>query len=415
MKNHTRITFPKGFLWGATTASHQVEGNNYNDWSEWEKSSKRTNYLQATGLIDKYGLENFISGRAADHYHRFAEDFKMAKELGHTAARFSLEWSRIEPEEGKFNEKEIDHYQKLIATLRTLKIEPLVTLWHWPIPIWLRNKGGWEQRKTPDYFARYTEKIVSALGSKVKFWVTLNEPEIYSSNSYFVGIWPPQKKNIISCLLVIHNLIEAHRKAYKIIKKLNQNAQIGIAKNNSYFEAYQNRIANRWLKKFIDGCWNFYFLDRIKNCQDFIGLNYYFHYRLNYGFIKNENKKVSDLGGELYPAGIYQVLTDLKRYNKPIYITENGLADAEDKQRSWFIFEILKNVSKAIEEGVDVRGYFHWSLIDNFEWDKGFWPRFGLVEIDYETLERKVRPSANFYRKICKANGISEDMVKIEK
>ena len=165
------------------------------------------------------------------------------------------------------------------------------------------------------------------------------------------------------------------------------------------------------LKKNIDWWRNFYFLNRIKNHQDFIGLNHYLHNRINYGFNKNENEKVSDMRRELYPEAIYYVLMDLKRYNKPIYITENGLADAGDQKRGWFILETLKNVSRAIGEGVDVKGYLHWSLMDNFEWDKGFWPRFGLLEIDYKTLERKVRPSANFYRDICVANEITEDIV----
>jgi len=299
--------------------------------------------------------------------------------------------------------------------LKELKIEPFVSIWHWPIPIWLRNKGGWQYKKISDYFARYAEKISTAFGKDVKFWITLNEPEIYASNSYFNGVWPPQKRNLIAYLNVLHNLIKSHRKAYEVIKKINPNAKIGIAKNNIYFEAYQNKIINRLLKKFIDWWWNFYFLNRIKNYQDFIGLNHYFHNRINYGFNKNENKKTSDMGWELYPEAIYFVLKDLKRYNKPIYITENGLADARDKKRGWFIFESLKNVSKAIDEGVDVQGYLHWSLMDNFEWDKGFWPRFGLLEIDYKSLERKIRPSAKFYRDICVANGITENILNKHK
>lgn len=406
------INFPKNFFWGAATSSHQVEGNNHNDWTEWEKSEKRINFLRSNGLIEKYGLENYISGKAADHYNRFQDDFKIAKELGHNATRFSIEWSRIEPEEGKFNEKEIEHYKKVVATLKELKIEPFVSLWHWPIPIWLRDKGGWENKKISDYFARYSEKLVIALGKDVQFWITLNEPEIYANNSYLEGIWPPQKKNLFAYLRVLHNLIKAHRKAYESIKKINPNVQIGIAKNNVYFEAYQNKLINRLLKKFINWWWNFYFLNRIRNYQDFIGLNHYFHNRINYGFNKNENKKVSDMGWELYPEAIYYVLKDLKQFNKPIYITENGLADSKDEKRWWFIFESLKNISRAINEGVNVKGYLHWSLMDNFEWDKGFWPRFGLLEIDYKTLERKIRPSAKFYRDICIANGITEDILK---
>lgn len=407
-----QIKFPEKFYWGAATSSHQVEGNNHNDWSEWEKSEKRITFLRSKGLIEKYGLDNFISGRAADHYNRFREDFEIAKELGHNATRFSIEWSRIEPEEGKFDEKEIEHYKNVINVLKELEIEPFITLWHWTIPIWLRNKGGWQSNKISDYFVRYSKKLVEAFGKDVQFYITLNEPEIYASNSYFLGIWPPQKKNILTYLRVFHNLIKAHRKAYKAIKKVNPEAKIGIAKNNIYFEAYQNKLVNWILKKLADWWWNFYFLNRIKNYQDFIGLNHYFYNRINYGFNKNENKKVSDMGWELYPEAIYYVLKDLKRFDKPIYITENGLADAKDEKRAWFIFESLRNISQAIDNGVDVRGYLHWSLMDNFEWDKGFWPRFGLLEINYKTLERKIRPSAKFYRDICLANGVTEDILE---
>ncbi|NCQ02713.1 glycoside hydrolase family 1 protein [Candidatus Wolfebacteria bacterium] len=407
------LKFPKGFYWGSATSAHQVEGNNVNDWSEWEKKNaerlakeakEKWQPWQQEKFPEMFNPENYISGRACDHYHLYEQDFDIAKKLGHNAHRFSIEWSRIEPEQGKFNEKEIEHYRKVIITLKGLEIEPFVTIWHWPIPIWLRDKGGWENKKITDYFERYAEKISNALGENVKFWITLNEPEIYASNSYFAGVWPPQKKNLFAYLRVLNNLIKAHRKAYGVIKKANSNSKIGIAKNNIYFEAYQNKLVNRVLKKFIDWWWNFYFLNRIRNHQDFIGLNHYFHNRINYGFNKNENKKISDIGWELYPEAIYYVLKDLKRFNKPIYITENGLADGGDKKRSWFILESLKNIGKAINEGVNVRGYLHWSLMDNFEWDKGFWPRFGLVEVNYKTLERKIRPSALQYAKICKTN-----------
>lgn len=414
MKNDNQIDFPENFLWGAATSSHQVEGNNHNDWSEWERSEKRISHLRTQDLIEKHGLENYISGRACDHYRRFREDFDIAKSLGHSTHRFSIEWSRIEPEEGKFNENEIEHYHQVVQALRERGMEPFVTLWHFTLPLWFCEKGGWLDKKSPEYFARYVAKIVSAL-PEVKFWITLNEPEIYAGSSHLDGVWPPQKRNRFAHLGVLRNLIKAHQKAYGIIKKSDQAAQIGIAKNNIYFEAYQGRLVNRALKKFRDWWWNFYFLNRIRNYQNFIGLNHYFHNRINYGFDKNENRRTSDMGWELYPQAIYHVLVDWKRYRKPIYITENGLADAQDKKRGRFILETLKNVSQAIEEGVDVRGYLHWSLMDNFEWDKGFWPRFGLLEVDHKTQERKVRPSAILYRDICVANGITEDILSKHK
>jgi beta-glucosidase len=222
-----------------------------------------------------------------------------------------------------------------------------------------------------------------------------------------LGLWPPNKKNIFSSINTIKNMIAAHKAAYNELKKINFKSNVGIAKNNIYFEAYGKNPFNKILKKIADHFWNYYFLNKIDSAQDFIGLNYYFHSRIKkFIFNQNENIKVSDIGWELYPEGIYHLLKELERYKKPIYITENGLADSADKNRGWYILEILKNVKKAIDEGVDVRGYFHWSLIDNFEWDKGFWPKFGLIEIDYKTFERKPRPSAEIYKKICKTNSI---------
>ncbi|MBI3671193.1 family 1 glycosylhydrolase [Candidatus Azambacteria bacterium] len=272
------------------------------------------------------------------------------------------------------------------------------------MPLWLREKGGWEAKDIERYFERYAEKTVSYLKDHAKFWITINEPEIYAGHSYLKGAWPPQKKSLLSYIKVTNRLAKAHNIAYDIIKKIDKNLQVGVAKHNIYFEAYGNKIINRILKYFADQWWNFYFLNKIKSCQDFIGLNHYLHNRINFGFNKNENKKVSDMGWELYPESIYHVLVDLKKYKKPIYITENGLADARDENREWFIKEYLKQVHLAIEVGVDVKGYMYWSLLDNFEWDKGFWPRFGLVEVDCKTLERKIRPSALKYAKICRSN-----------
>lgn len=413
--SHLNFKFPKNFFWGTATSSHQIEGDKVNDWTEWERSQKRFNELKTKGLIEQYGLDNFISGKACDHYRLFHEDFKLAKDLGHNALRFSIAWSRIEPEEGVFDQKEINHYKEKVKKLKELGIEPFVTLWHWPIPVWLRDKGGWQSSKTGDYFCRYAEKVVSALKDEIKFWITLNEAELYALHSYLYGIWPPQKKNLFTYLMVINNLIKAHRQAFEIIKMIRPTFQIGVATNNVYFEAYQNNIVNILIKKLADWWINYYFLDQISDCQDFIGLNYYIHDRINYGFHKNENKIVSDMGWELYPEGIYFVLKDLQKYHKPIYITENGLADAKDEKRAWYIFETLKYVHQAISEGVDVRGYLHWSLMDNFEWDKGFWPRFGLVEIDYKTCKRKIRPSAYFYKDICLANGLTAEIVNKHK
>lgn len=402
--------FPKGFYWGAATASHQVEGNNKNDWSVWEESPKRIAYLKESGLAKKYGLKNFISGRSADHYNKFREDFKLAKDLGHNATRFSIEWSRIEPEEGKFDEKGINHYKSVIKYLKQLNIEPFVTLWHWPLPLWLSEKGGWENSKTPKYFERYARKVVEALGDDVKYWITLNEPDVNSGAAYIAKMWPPQKRNVFQYFKVTKNLIKGHKLAYTEIKKINNKAQVGIAKHNTFFSVKGKCLINKLIKTVCHSYWNHLWLNSIKDYQDYIGLNHYQHCRIYYGVFKNEFKITNDLGWEIYPTSLYHTLVDLKRYNKPIYITENGLADAKDKKRTWYIYTMVKEVHQAIQDGVDVRGYLHWSLMDNFEWADGYWPRFGLIEINYSTLKRKPRESAFFYKDICINNGITKNI-----
>ncbi len=394
-------------MWGAATSAHQVEGGNHNDWTEWElnnaerlsrEAERRFGHLPHWAEIQKDAENpaNYISGRACDHYNRFREDFDIAKSLGHNAHRFSIEWSRIEPGEGKFDEKEIEHYREVIRALRERSMEPFVTLWHWTIPTWLRDKGGVMAFDFPRLFSRYAAYVVDQF-PEVKFWMTLNEPTSAIVNSYFLGIWPPQKRGILKTLRAYWNLAMAHSCAYKEIKKVNKSAQVGFGNILSYCEPYSKNLLDIIATKFVDFWSNILFLRLTGNAHDYLTLQYYFHYKIKFPGIRNENKKVSDMGWELYPDGIYHLLKRLSKYKKPIYITEHGLADTKDLYRAWYISESLKRIARAIKEGIDIRGYFHWSLLDNFEWDKGFWPRFGLVEIDYKTLERKIRPSALEY------------------
>lgn len=416
MTDDFKKKFPDGFLWGAATSAHQVEGNNHNDWSEWEKENAKKLAREAHTKYAKWQQEkfpevfdpaNYISGRAADHYNRYEEDFDIAKSLGHNSHRFSIEWSRVEPEEGKFDEKEIEHYRQVVKALRARGMEPFVTLWHWPLPVWLSTKGGWGSKEIVGYFEQYAKKMAEEIPD-VKFWITLNEPEVYASHSYLKGNWTPQKRNYLAYRRVIRNLVRAHKKAYATIKSICPDSKIGIAKHIIYFEAYRNRFVNKFLKKLADMWWNEWFLKKIKGYQDVIGVNNYHHNRINYGFNKNENKELSDMAWELYPESLAFVVRDLAKYKLPIYVAEHGLADADDSRREWFLTESLKYLHNAIKEGVPVKGYTHWSLLDNFEWDKGFWPRFGLVEIDYKTMERRVRKSAMAYARICANNGIEQ-------
>jgi len=363
------------FFWGAAASAYQVEGGIDNDWSE----------------------AGFDAGKAAGHYNRFEEDFDLAKSLGHNVHRFSIEWSRIEPEEGKFSQKEIEHYQKVIDALRERRMEPFVTLWHFTNPVWFSKIGGWKNKNAAQYFERYVDFAARNL-KEVKFWLTVNEPLVYAKNAYFSGIWPPGKQSFFDLFSVIAHFVNAHRLSYEKIHQHILGARVGIAKNNIYFDEEKSW---HWLKRIAEYWWNEYFLNKISKHQDFIGLNYYFHKHIEgLKFSPEKAHSVSDLGWGIFPEGLYFVLRELKKYQKPIYITENGLADAKDEKRSQFIKDHIFWMKKAMAEGIDVQGYFHWSLLDNFEWDKGFKPRFGLVEVDYKILSRKIRPSAYDYKKI---------------
>ncbi len=421
-----KLKFPEGFLWGGATSAHQVEGGNHNDWSEWEianaerlakEAKDKWQTWQQERFPAMFDPQNYISGQACDHYNRYEQDFDIAKSLDHNAHRFSIEWSRVEPEEGKFNEAAIGHYRQVILALRERRLEPFVTLWHWTMPLWIRDLGGWENKETIEYFTRYTVKIVGALGEKVKFWIPINEPTVYVGMAYIIGAFPPRIKNYWRGNKVLKNLIEGHRRAYGLIhEKIGQNAMVGSSHNLHFHtphrkESWGDILLTRLLEYIADTR----SLNWSRSYQDFIGLNYYYRDTVRFGFggkyfclvdIKNPNEEVSNLGWDICPEGIYRVLKKIKRYNLPIYITENGLADARDGQRLKFIKDHLAQIQRALSEEIDVRGYFHWSLLDNFEWDKGFWPRFGLVEIDYKTLERKIRPSALEYAKICKSNSL---------
>lgn len=406
------------FFWGAATSSHQVEGGNKNDWTEWEQANAERLAFSAkrnppaggwpefilhppAGGPSPLEPKNYISGKACDHYRRFSEDFDIAKSLGHNAHRFSLEWSRIEPEEGKFDEKEIAHYREVVGALRERGLEPFVTLWHWTLPLWLRDKGGTASAAFAKCFARYAGKMAEVLGADVRFWLTENEPEMHALNSYLRGAWPPGKRSFLVFYLCFRRLMRAHALAYRAIKLRAPEAQVGVAVNLVFFDSAGGFINNA-LARIARRAWNFHFLKHIRKDLDFIGLNYYFRNRINYGFNRNPNENISDMGWELYPEGIYHVLLSLKRFKKPVYVTENGLADARDVDRAAFVEETLERVARARREGADVRGYLHWSLLDNFEWDKGFWPRFGLVEVDYRTFARRIRPSARRYKELIK-------------
>jgi beta-glucosidase len=409
--DHTSLKFPEKFLWGASTSAHQVEGNNiYSDWWSWEQ---------------KHQPENMRSGIACDQYHRYESDFDLAKSLNHNSHRMSIEWARIEPKNGEFDHHEIEHYQRVLKSLKERGFTVMLTLWHFTLPEWLAEIGGWDNPKSAEYFLRFVKRIYPEIHENVDLWVTLNEPNIYVAQGYLSGAFPPNHKNSYfkACLAYLH-LASAHRKVYKFIHQHNAHAKVGIAYSVASFRTQQaHSIVSHIVVWFVDIWFNhiFYILTDLKT-HDFLGVNYYFHARINAAAgkripslmnIRLTHRDTSDLGWEIYPEGMYDVLLDFVNYKKPIYITENGMASTNDDRRCRFLVAYLKEIYQAIASGVDVKGYFHWSLMDNFEWEHGFDPRFGMIEIDYEhDLKRIPRPSSYVYAEIIKENAISHNMLR---
>jgi len=402
------IIFPDNFLWGAATSGHQVEGNNLNsDWWEWEQSG--------------HGKEP--SGEACQHYQLYKEDFDLAKSLSHNAHRFSIEWSRIQPGKNEWDPDALKHYIGVVDYLRSLDIEPIVTLHHFTNPSWWLRSGGWVNRKNEDLFLRYVEKVVTALSDKVKFWVTINEPMVYVYHSYIKGYWPPQEKSFVRGKLALDNMAASHIKAHRLIhsiygRKKSGPPYVGIAHNMIDFIPCLENFRNNFVVNLRHWLFNLRFLNVLhkRNALDYIGLNYYTRHLIDgngwslNGLINalcqndHDNLQKNSLGWEIYPEGLYNILMGLKRYKLPVYIMENGICTSDDSVRWDFIRDHLKAVSGAINKGVEVKGYIYWSFLDNFEWDKGFQPRFGLVDVDYNTFKRTVRESAKKFAKVCQTN-----------
>ncbi len=409
---HASLYFPEGFLWGAATSAFQVEGNNvYSDWWAWEQTNQPPEKR---------------SGKAANQYELYEQDFQLARDLGHNSHRLSIEWSRIEPREGEFNQNEIDHYRKVLKSLKDKGFTVMLTLWHFTNPEWLTKKGGWESFSTPKYFDRFVKRVVPELKDYVDFWITLNEPGVYTFMGYMGGEgihgrFPPAKKSNKAAFKVTLNLARAHKKAYKTIHKLISNPKVGIAQNLNSFEAYHKHSVSEQTAVIIsDIVSNHTFYWLTKNYHDFIGVNYYFHHRIrkDKGLIPKmvnpaaQQREVSDLGWEIYPQGLFNVLADVSD-GLPIYITECGIASTNDDRRTRFLLSYLQEVYRAIAAGINVKGFFYWSLIDNLELHKGFDPRFGLIEIDYPTQKRTPRPSSFVYKEIIEHNGIPHHLLKL--
>jgi len=420
------MIFPPDFLWGTATSSHQVEGNNRNnDWWVWEQDNGRFPPDQRSGL-------------ACNWWEDAEADLDRAAEMGINAHRISIEWSRVEPEASKFDHEALDRYCEILLAMHERGIEPMVALHHFTNPMWLVEKGDFGSDIAVDYFKRYTAKVVDALGDLVPKWLTFNEPMVYFFSRYLSEDYPePEQRGMQSGFSAVRNMLRCHAEAYRIIKEVQPEAQVGMAKNMPVFQAVPGSSGlSKWWAKRVDQLFNDSWLESmetgkvkrpfgngtIKNLAgsyDFIGINYYTRFFVNFPpdkeFISREwgdGAIVSDGNyGEVYPSGLYQMIKRVKKYNKPIYITENGLPDQADTMRPSFLLTHLREIWRAVSFCFPVMGYYHWSLVDNFEWNEGWKQRFGLIEMDPETQERTMRDSGRLYQEICKDFAISSEMV----
>jgi beta-glucosidase len=421
--------FPRGFLWGTATASHQVEGNNTNNnWWAWEQESGRITQGQKSGLAcDWWG-------------GRWREDFDHAAEGFQNAHRFSLEWSRIQPTPDRWDEEAIDRYIEMLRGLKERGLMPLVTLHHFSDPLWLAEKGGWEDPAVIGYFEKYVQKVVEALKDYVTYWCTINEPNVFAIMGYAMGLFPPGKKDIRLALRVLINQVSAHSAAYRVIHSQQPGARVGIALNyRNLHPAHPGSPLDRWAAGAQNGLFNELFpqalvtgkvstvfgrarIPQAKGTQDYFGLNYYTRDLVSFKLLKPQDLfarrffppdvSISPSGFIAnVPAGMFEGLKWARQFNLPILITENGVDDPEDNLRPIYLAQHLHQVWRAVNFNFPVKGYFHWSLVDNFEWERGWTQRYGLWGLDPQTQARRKRPSADFYAEICHENGISSDMV----
>lgn len=404
--------FPAGFYWGAATASYQVEGGIEN--TDWAKAARASRVPPC--------------GSACEHYQRFEADFDIAKGLGHTAHRFSVEWARIEPEEGEFDMKEVAHYRAVLEALRERDIKPFVTIWHFTLPLWFSQSGGFERVDAPAIFARYAAFLVQNLGDLCDHFSTMNEPNVFGSNGWLRGSWPPFKRFSLTDLVsitnsgriyeaeasrgfkplflyfrVMKNLALAHNEAFKAIKKISPQTEVSVVKHVIVFAANWNPF-NKIKAALANYFWTRIFMNRTYKYCDSIGLNYYFYTQ----FGDKRQWRKTDMDWNFAPEHVYDALMMLNRYKLPLFVSEAGLADAADAGRAEYIKRQVAGVWQAVEDGADVRGHMYWSLLDNYEWALGFEKRFGLVSVNFDTQERTTRSSAYVYKEICERNAVVE-------
>lgn len=404
-----------GFLWGVASSAHQVEEVAPNEWVD--SSSKIVSEESKTSVIDKFLYrrtrksdrikEQMSSDKSYSqiapkiaHDKNYQKDYDMAEQIGVNSVRLSISWARIEPSKGNFSDEAIQHYRDVIEYIRSKNMTPVVTIWHFTHPQWFFSEGGWSDKESVKHFERFVRKIVTEFGDIVDYWVTLNEPVGWIRSSHIFNNFPPQKTRKRDVFRVFRNMYKAHNNAYNIIKS-NHDARVGISATSGCFEGYKSNRINKMIARLLRYVERDAFLDKCKENLDYIGVNNYYHCRVDILF-RNQLTTTprSDLNWPLSSDGLACVCEQMyERYELPIIVTEHGLADYEDKNRGWYIDQSVRKLKKKQDDGVPINGYFHWSLIDNIEWDSGRWPRFGLIEMDYETGERRLRDSSEDYKR----------------
>lgn len=420
--------FPKDFLWGTATAAYQVEGGLiHSDWWAWEQTPDAI-------------LEGHTSDPACDWWRKAEADLDRAAEMGTNAHRLSVDWSRIEPEPGRFDDAALGRYREILQAMHARGLEPMVTLHHFVNPLWLVEMGDFGQEAVVGRFQAFTARVVEALGDLIPKWVTINEPMVYVVLRYLETAFPPPaQRGFGAGMTAVRNLLRCHAAAYHTIKEKYPQAMVGVAQH--FRPILPPKLAlpgSRWWAERLSWLFNDMFLEPLRDgrlrwpsgretiphlagTQDYIGVNYYTYSRAVfpprpgklYDNTYSADAVVGDGNfGEVYPTGLYWAIHHALRYKKPIIITENGMPDRDDDQRPAFILTHLREVWRAISFNYPILGYYHWSLIDNFEWERGWTQRFGLIDLDPATQIRTLRRSGELYRDICRLNGISSELAE---
>ena len=386
--------FPDGFLWGVATSSHQIEGGNVNnDWWDWE-------HRPGTNCAAP-------SGDACDSRHRWREDISLVSGLGLSAYRFSLEWSRIEPAEGEFSAAEIDLYRRMCAACREDGLTPVVTFNHYTMPRWMSALGGWEAPDCPDRFLRFVERAGAGLGDLIGLAVTLNEPNVMGVMGYTKGEFPPGVEDLTRHLAVNDTLIATHRKAVEALRSGPGEYGIGMGLSMAELVADPGgEVVRDASEEILENS----FL-RGAEGDDFVGVQCYTRIHLGPEGEAPDDPAVptTQMGYEFWPQVVEHTVRRTAAYTGlPVYVTENGIATEDDAQRVRYLDQALRGLERCIDDGVDVRGYFVWSLLDNFEWTHGYRPKLGLYAVDRDTFARHQKPSARWYGAVARANALPE-------